>query len=428
MDMEKASLAFMFGIISAVSLPIGALIGISVKPPKKVTAGLMAFGGGALLAALTLELVGPAFEHSGFYPLAGGAVVGGFLFYIINRLLDSGGAFFRKRSTYKRYVAWKRKRKFKDFVNFFSSMESFHDVPIEETCNIVPFLQERKVDEKDILFEEGGDFNALYFVKDGYLTVEKDGQSVLDLGPGQIVGEMSALTGGKRTSTIRAKTEVQLYELSDKHFKELVSASKVLKNAFYHVAHNRLNIDSPSEGQETEAAKKWREDVEARFESLDIESQEELSKLKKKHGTKNAALAIWLGILLDGIPESAVIGASMVKSAISFPLIMGLFMANFPEALSSAVGMKENGWKVSKILWMWTSLMLLTGFGAFLGNIFFVNASHVMFAIFEGCAAGAMLAMIAETMLPEAYEQGGTVVGMSTLFGFLAALFVKSLS
>ena len=76
---------------------------------------------------------------------------------------------------------------------------------------------------------------------------------------------------------------------------------------------------------------------------------------------------------------------------------------------------------------MWASLMILTGFGAYLGNIFFVDAPGFLFAIVQGIAAGAMLTMIAETMLPEAYHKGGTITGFSTLLGFLAALFFKTL-
>ena len=74
---------------------------------------------------------------------------------------------------------------------------------------------------------------------------------------------------------------------------------------------------------------------------------------------------------------------------------------------------------------MWIFLTIMTGVGALLGNIFFKGASHLVIALFEGCAAGAMLAMVAETMLPEAYEQGGAVVGISTLLGFLATLLIK---
>ena len=71
--------------------------------------------------------------------------------------------------------------------------------------------------------------------------------------------------------------------------------------------------------------------------------------------------------------------------------------------------------------------MILTGIGAFLGNIFFAEAPKVLFPITSGMAAGAMLTMIAETMLPEAYHKGGAITGFATLLGFLAAIFFKTL-
>ena len=76
---------------------------------------------------------------------------------------------------------------------------------------------------------------------------------------------------------------------------------------------------------------------------------------------------------------------------------------------------------------MWTSLLVFTGIGAVLGNIFFTEASPSVFALVEGLAAGAMLTMIAETMLPEAFHKGGAITGISTLLGFLAAIFFKTL-
>ena len=71
--------------------------------------------------------------------------------------------------------------------------------------------------------------------------------------------------------------------------------------------------------------------------------------------------------------------------------------------------------------------MLFTGIGAALGSIFFIGASPATYAFVQGVAAGAMLTMIAETMLPEAYFKGGSVVGLSTLLGFLIAIFTKTL-
>ena len=87
----------------------------------------------------------------------------------------------------------------------------------------------------------------------------------------------------------------------------------------------------------------------------------------------------------------------------------------------------KQGKSFNKVFWMWTSLMLITGIGAFLGNIFFIKAPVYIFTIAEGIAAGAMLTMIAETMLPEAYYKVGAITVLSTLFGFLIAIFFKML-
>jgi len=144
----------------------------------------------------------------------------------------------------------------------------------------------------------------------------------------------------------------------------------------------------------------------------------------KKAGA--AALAIWLGILLDGIPESIVIGSSLLTlGTISISLLAGLFLSNFPEALSSSVGLREQNYSKTKILIMWSSIMFATGIGAIAGNVLFEGVNHSVLALVDGLAAGAMLTMIAETMLPEAFHLGGSVTGLSTLTGFLTTIACK---
>ena len=101
---ELAVKAFWFGIISAVSLPLGAIIGLALKPKAKVISAVMSFGAGALLAALTFELVFEAFEKAGFYPLALGAIIGGIAFALLNHLLEQKGAFLRKAATAVRFL------------------------------------------------------------------------------------------------------------------------------------------------------------------------------------------------------------------------------------------------------------------------------------------------------------------------------------
>jgi zinc transporter ZupT len=186
----------------------------------------------------------------------------------------------------------------------------------------------------------------------------------------------------------------------------------------------------------TEEARVWEQKAAENLERLSIPvTRTDVEREIKEHAGGGAALAIWLGIALDGIPESLVIGMLVVSAVdagttMSLAFIAGVFLANLPEAMSSAVTMKRQGSGFRKIFLMWMSLCILTGLGAMIGAVIFpahpVGGLRYFISGIEGLAAGAMLAMIAETMLPEAFEQGGdTVVGLSTLAGFLSALGVK---
>jgi zinc transporter ZupT len=115
----------------------------------------------------------------------------------------------------------------------------------------------------------------------------------------------------------------------------------------------------------------------------------------------------------------------MIHQTISISLVAGLFLSNFPEALSSSRGMEEEGLSKKKIFIMWSSIALFTGIGALVGNILMQSATIGWFAFLQGIAAGAMLTMIAQTMLPEAYMKGGSVTGFSTLVGFLLTISLK---
>jgi len=152
------------------------------------------------------------------------------------------------------------------------------------------------------------------------------------------------------------------------------------------------------------------------------------SEFRESKSDASVGTAIWLGILIDSFPESLVIGL-LTKNGVSLTFIIGVFLSNFPEALSSTVIMKRGGFSNLKIMAMWLSITLITGIGAILGAVFFRGEHTVEKEIgekfVEGLAAGAMLVMIAETALPEAFRHAGNLVGFSTLFGFLVAYVVK---
>ena len=117
----------------------------------------------------------------------------------------------------------------------------------------------------------------------------------------------------------------------------------------------------------------------------------------------------------------------MDGTTVSAALIGGLFLANFPESMSSASVMRKQGAAVSHIFGMWFSLMIMTAVGAAMGNVFITDAPVHLRTMLEGLAAGAMLAMVAQTMLPEAYEHGGWLTGLMTVIGFLAAIWMGTL-
>ena len=305
---QYSTWAFMIGAVSAISLLLGAIVGILFTPRPSVTAALTAFGAGALLAALSVELIAPTVmdivkhKHDGtagaeshaIYTMASlliGCILGGVIFVIGDELLNNRGAFMRKVST--------------------------------------------------------------------------------------MIGHMNI--------TALRKSQKQIE--NDEHILE----------------------------------------------------SDEMKAEMKEHG--NAPMSIWLGLLIDGIPESFVIGAGFLTllsaqigagvdpaftDIIPYTLVAGLFLSNFPEAMSSSIGMKKQGMGAGKILLLWGSMVMIIAIGSVVGYYIGASIPHELEIGIEGLAAGAMLTMIAQTMIPEAVHIGGPkIVGLSVLIGYLSAVAFK---
>ncbi|QOY92619.1 ZIP family zinc transporter [Massilia sp. UMI-21] len=139
-------------------------------------------------------------------------------------------------------------------------------------------------------------------------------------------------------------------------------------------------------------------------------------------------LAIAVGALLDGIPESIVIGLSMLAGGgVSTVAVAAIFLSNIPEGLSSAAGMKRAGRKPGYIFGIWGGITLVSGLSALLGYAVFRQFSPQIVAATTAIAAGAVLAMIVDTMIPEAFEQTHDFAGLITVAGFLAAFALSKL-
>ena len=141
-----------------------------------------------------------------------------------------------------------------------------------------------------------------------------------------------------------------------------------------------------------------------------------------------SALAIVLGSVLDGIPESMVIGLTIFEGgAVGAAYLAAVFISNLPEAISSTSGLVTSGWKKARILWMWIAIAVISGLASLAGYGLFQDSSPDTVAFVLAFAAGAILTMLADTMMPEAFEHGGKLVGVVTTLGFAVAFTIHTL-
>lgn len=143
-------------------------------------------------------------------------------------------------------------------------------------------------------------------------------------------------------------------------------------------------------------------------------------------GASGGAMALVLGSLLDGIPESAAIGVSLIGGGtVGIAVVAAVFLSNVPESLSASAGMRASGRSVKYILLLWLGVTAASTVAAALGYGLLSGADPLVVATIQAFAAGAILTMLADTMLPEAVEHAGQFVGVLTVVGFTAAFLLS---
>ncbi|BFM39995.1 cyclic nucleotide-binding domain-containing protein [Synechocystis sp. LKSZ1] len=419
-----ASAAFFQGILGASSMALGALLAMVWKPGRQVSAAIMAFGSGTLIAALAFEIASKVYQKSNFWVLMAGFLVGGLLFTNLSRYIDEKGGFLRKPAASRRYVVEHYQTRPLSLMECLDSSEVLQTLPEAEKSQLAQLLTPHYAKPGDCLCQEGDPGDYFYFIAVGIADVYKGQTWISRLGAGEIFGEMSLLTNEPRSATVIAATPMELYRLDPQNFSQVLTQSPHLALAISRTLARRLR--RTEEVKHEQKPESLIEQVPL-WEPLGLSNhwQQENSTLEKltQH---SAPMAILVGTLLDNIPEAMVIGMNANLHSFGSAFLFAVFISNFPEALSSAFGMKQAGISSHRILYLWLGVVFSSGLIAIAGHWLQGSLSDTTVSLTEAVAGGGMLAMLASTMMPEAYELGGSSVSYATIIGFLMGFWIST--
>lgn len=415
--------ALVLGLVGASSLLLGAILGIVWRPTRSLTAAIMAFGSGTLLSAIAYDITLPAYRSSGFWPLVVGFALGGTLFTVLVSYIDNQGGFIRHPSSSRRFLYHHRQDEASEVLDRIGHIEVLHSLSPAEMQAIIPLLKSLQVEAGTVLCQEGAPGNSMFLIVDGSAAIYKGPQRLAALGSGEIFGEMALLTGEERSATVVATTPMDLYELDKTDFDAMLTYAPQLSSGLSRILARRLRETTQSTAKPAPVDDDhWRRQV---LDSVEVDipiSEQQFKQLAQS----SAPLAILIGTLIDNIPEALVIGFHVGTGHTGASFLMAVFISNIPEAMSSSIGMRQAGTSAGRIVALWTGAVLLSGLVAMVGSQMVPVVSEWMLDVAKATAGGAILAMIASTMMPEAYEMGGGSVTFSTIAGFLVSFWLAS--
>lgn len=421
--------AFLWGALSSLALPGGAAAGIHFKPHRRILAVLMAVGAGALLFAVFVELFYPGLNNGQkgavLLTLAGGAA--GWLFFtLVNRRLNKSGALLRSSAGIRRHATRQKKRFARRAVKDLARIDLFHRLPLPLAMKLVPEMELHSYPAGAVLCREGDDGDKLFCIIDGNVTISRNSQQLAELGPGDTFGEMALITRQPRNATAEISTAARIYAIPHGLFQQVLRESPALREETEALVAKRC--DALAASGTADGAKLWKKNSLSYLNRMKIRaSGKEVDRLAAELiRKKNIALAIWLGILLDSIPASLLIGIHLAEAGqVSAVLLGGILLADLPESLTCASHMYRGGIRYSRVLLLWSSLCLLTGVGAAGGALLRDTIPTALFLLLQGIAGGAMLGSIIEAMIPDAADWNKKTAALGTLAGFAAAAAVR---
>jgi CRP-like cAMP-binding protein len=420
----------LLGLAVTSSNMIGAALGIYLRPAKWLLACILAFAAGALITALAIEL---AYEgaidlhmrgfttESAWLFVGGGFAVGAVAYYFIALRLDREGAAVRLPTRFREYAHRTQQKNAAEIIRLLSQGELLRHLPAEDIGEILPLVEQRSLAPGEVVFRAGEEGDALYIVARGKVDVVEGGgadcHSLAELGPGQAFGEMALLSGAPRTATIQAAVATDLLVIKRDDFNWLMSRDSQLAAAAQRLSHERAIRNLSKRGDHPEI---W---ARIARNSLGPVSQRDSDRLLAE-AAQGAGLAIVFGNILDTIPGCLVIGAKFAGlSNLSLTLIIGMFLGGIPEAAASGAMLSKAGYRPRTIFLLWSTVLIAGVVAAAVGKVFIGDTDSLIAIFFQAVAGGAVLALIAHAMIPEALDEAGSLIVLPTVAGFLAALY-----
>lgn len=435
----RISTAAGLAAIAMSSVVVGTWLGLTFKASDKTVANILAFGSGALVNALAVDLAFGTTQHlvnSGIPNLrawaivAGGFIAGGLIYYYSNILVDKFGGAARHKTNARRHALAMKRQGAGELLERLSKNAVIRMLPASEIDHILPYVRAFKFESGQEVFRQGQEPDALYIIDEGKLGVFVNsgheagvGTRMSEINAGDIVGEMALVSHIVRPETVIAETTVSGMRIDKDDFEHLMQDSPLLRDAILKIAehHTLESIQKQAGVLDSEA---WEEMATASMKRLHAG---EVHQALAEHEGGNP-LAIWIGNILDAIPGSLVIGATFAGISTFNPtLLVAIFLANLPEAMASANTMRHAGYSNAKIYGLWGSLVVIAAICGALGNAFLPSAPVEVLALCEAVSGGAILALVAQVMFPHAYEEGGDVVGLTTIGGFAVAFLLTAL-
>jgi CRP-like cAMP-binding protein len=434
---DKIVIASMLGLLTTSSSLLGVALGLYAPLSKRALACVLAFAAGALINALAIEL---GFEGAQQLHLQGfsnnaalafigtGFAIGSVIYYVTALYLEQRGAAIRYPTRFREYALDRKQKDAKETIQLLSRCDLLRHLPPEDVERILPCVRTRHLDDGEILFRAGDVGDALYIVAKGGVEVISApaskqvnsydvGRRLAELKEGQVFGEMALLSGEPRTATVQAAGQTELLEIAKEDFEQLVANDRTLAAAVQRLSHERA-IRNLSSGDSNSA--RW---AQVATHSLEHLTASEAERILADAG-KGAGLAIVLGNILDTIPGCLVIGAKFAGLAtLSITLIVGMFVGGIPEAAASSSMLRRAGYKPFGIFALWSSVLVAGVVAAAVGKVFVGSGSHVAI-FFQALAGGAVLALVAHAMIPESLHEGGSMIVLPTVGGFIFALWL----